>query len=62
MSELKSMPMVDIKTPSIDQLVANNLNGTTLAVSNKSIRIQYNTLQQFKKAAKMFGLMDDFKV
>lgn len=61
MSELKSMPMVDIKTPSIDQLVANNLNGTTLAVSNKSIRIQYNTLQQFKKAAKMFGLMDDFK-
>lgn len=30
--------------------------------NRKSVRIQYNTRDQFKKAAKVFGLMDDFKV
>lgn len=27
-----------------------------------SVRIQYNTKEQFKRIAKMLGLMDDFKV
>lgn len=27
-----------------------------------SVRIQYNSRNEFRKAAKMFGLMEDFKV
>lgn len=30
--------------------------------SKDAVRIQYNTKEQYKRIAKMLGLMDDFKV
>ena len=52
-SDLKSLP-------SLEQEPKDETNSSD--VHAKSLRIQYNTRDQFKKAAKLYGLMDDFKV
>lgn len=52
---MRSLPVAEAPAPSsapVDPIGGNR----------KSIRIQYNSRDQFKKAAKVFGLMDDFKV
>lgn len=53
-SEMRSLPVAEAPAPSsapVDPIGGNR----------KSVRIQYNSRDQFKKAAKVFGLMDDFK-
>lgn len=37
-------------------------NNPSPLFSKHSVRLQYDSMDQFKKAAKLFGLMDDFKV
>ena len=47
------------------QLIHNNQNGSPpnmTSLNKYSVRLQYNTKEQFKLISKSFGLMDDFKV
>ncbi|XP_075587584.1 alpha-1,3-mannosyl-glycoprotein 2-beta-N-acetylglucosaminyltransferase [Dermatophagoides farinae] len=72
--DIKSLPilydndLIQKQRPSINGHDNSNVNGnngtatTRSPIASKySVRIQYETRDQFKKAAKMFGLMDDFK-
>lgn len=69
MYDLRSLPIIsknDLKQQQQQQLLNDNqtssMSKLSPIASKYSVRIQYETRDQFKKAAKMFGLMDDFKV
>ncbi len=66
-SEVKGLPLIDQPPAKPVEVIpatkSHNSSATTDdAAAVRSVRVQYNTKDQFKKAAKLFGLMDDFKV
>lgn len=40
----------------------DELRRGNVVTKNEPVRIQYNTKDQYKRTAKLLGLMDDFKV
>lgn len=56
-SEMRSLPIAEAPVSASPPATVDPIGG-----NRKSVRIQYNNRDQFKKAAKVFGLMDDFKV
>lgn len=58
MSEVRNLPELDPRTTR----QFYNSSHVPFEPEPNALRIQYNNKAEFKRAAKLFGLMDDFKV
>lgn len=58
MNEVRNLPELDSRTTR----QFYNSSHVPFEPEPNALRIQYNNKAEFKRAAKLFGLMDDFKV